>query len=207
MISNAYFERFDTAKYRSRNPLQRALIRRFGSAVKDFFVTADPRRSVLEVGVGEGFLSGYLLECFPDRSFIGVDRNEADVRRLRTKFPGIEAQVGSAYDLATWRERGNIDLVLCCEVLEHLEQPELALREILSLGPKYVIASVPHEPFFMASNLLRGKNIRRLGNDEEHINHWGRRSFHELLSKHFEVVQMTTTFPWIVALLRPRAIA
>jgi SAM-dependent methyltransferase len=206
VITNAHFERFDTAKYRSRNPIQRALIRRFALAVREYFVEADPRRSVLEVGVGEGFLSGYLLECFPDRSFIGVDVNEPDIRRLRAKFPGIEAQVGSAYDLSAWRTRRDIDLVLCCEVLEHLEQPELALQEILSVGPKYVIASVPHEPFFMASNLLRGKNVRRLGNDEEHINHWGRRSFRDLLSKQFEVVRMTTTFPWIVALLRPRVL-
>ena len=40
-----------------------------------------------------------------------------------------------------------------------------------------VVVSVPREPVFCALNLARGKNVTRLGNDPEHINHWGRRGF------------------------------
>ncbi|MBX4421787.1 methyltransferase domain-containing protein, partial [Mycobacterium tuberculosis] len=44
------------------------------------------------------------------------------------------------------------DLVVCCEVLEHLEQPEVALRNIATLGARHVICSVPREPVWSAMN-------------------------------------------------------
>jgi 2-polyprenyl-3-methyl-5-hydroxy-6-metoxy-1,4-benzoquinol methylase len=204
VIPDSHFERFETKKYRSKNPLQRALIKRFGRALTDLFDAAAPAKTVFEIGVGEGFLSGYLSGRYPEKSFAGIDLNPEDVRRLKSKFPAIDAHVGSAYDLSAWRKPEGYDLVICAEVLEHLDRPEDAIREILALSPKRVILSVPHEPFFMLSNLLRGKNITRLGNDIEHINHWGRRSFRALLERHFEVKELTTSYPWILSLLAPR---
>ena len=74
---------------------------------------------------------------------------------------------------------------------------------MLSKKPRRVILSVPHEPFFMLSNLARGKNVTRLGNDVEHINHWGRRSFRQLVETRFSVQRQTSSYPWILALATP----
>lgn len=202
MIPDAYFTRFSTKKYRSENPVQRALIRRFVAALHELFIEACPVRSVLEVGVGEGFISGYLSEKFPEIRFTGVDVAPADIERLREKFPRVEAHVGSAYDLSGLP--GGYDLVICAEVLEHLDTPERALDEMRRLGPKRLLLSVPHEPFFMLSNLARGKNVRAFGNDPEHINHWGTRSFRSLLETRLHVDRLTTSYPWILALTTPR---
>ena len=60
---------------------------------------------------------------------------------------------------------GPYDRVICCEVLEHLDDPGRALDQIVAQRPRRVILSVPHEPFFMLSNLARGKNVTRLGNE------------------------------------------
>jgi 2-polyprenyl-3-methyl-5-hydroxy-6-metoxy-1,4-benzoquinol methylase len=203
VISNAYFDRFETPKYRNDNPLQRILIRRFVERLHSLFISACPLESVLEVGVGEGFLSGYLSEKFPDKRFTGVDIEAGDLDKLRAKFDGIETHQGSVYDLAFLRDR-RFDLVICAEVLEHLERPEDALDQILALSPKRVIFSVPHEPWFMLSNLVRGKNVSRWGNDIEHLNHWGTGSFRKLLEPRFEIHQMTASYPWLLALLEPR---
>lgn len=202
MIGDEYFSRFQTKKYRSENPVQRALIRRFVSTLHDLFIEAGPVTSVLEVGVGEGFISGYLSEKFPAISFSGVDLAEQDVTNLRAKFPRVDARVGSAYDLSGLP--GGYDLVICAEVLEHLDTPERALDEMLKHKPRRLLLSVPHEPFFMLSNLLRGKNVSRLGNDPEHVNHWGRASFRQLLSDRLDVLRLTTSYPWILALAAPR---
>jgi 2-polyprenyl-3-methyl-5-hydroxy-6-metoxy-1,4-benzoquinol methylase len=208
VIPDAYFSRFSTKKYRSENPVQRALIRRFVSTLHDLFIEAGPVSSVLEVGVGEGFLSGYLSEKFPAIRFTGVDLAAADVEKLREKFPRVEAHVGSAYDLASilpaGREANGYDLVMCCEVMEHLDDPTRALDAMLSLRPKRLLLSVPHEPFFMLSNLARGKNVTRFGNDPEHVNHWGRGSFRALLDTRLDVLRLTTSYPWLLALTAPR---
>jgi len=203
LIPDAYFERFETAKYRNENPIQRLLIRRFVAALHDLFIEANPVEAVLEIGVGEGFLSGYLSEKFPEKRFTGIDLRESDLRRVGQLFPRIRTLAASAYDLgALAGER--FDLVLCAEVLEHLDGPERALDQILSLGPRRVLLSVPNEPFFMLSNLLRGKNVTRLGNDVEHVNHWSPRSFRRLLEARLSVLRLTTSYPWILALAAPR---
>ena len=203
MIPDGYFDRFETKKYRGKNPVQRALIRRFVASVHDLFLEASPVLSVLEIGVGEGFLSGYLSEKFPEKRFTGLDLAESDVALCRAKFPRIDARVASAYDLG-FLEPGAHDLVMCCEVLEHLREPERALGEMARLRPKRLLLSVPHEPFFRLSNLARGKNVSRFGNDEDHVNHWGVGSFRKLVETRFRVLRTTTSYPWVLALAEPR---
>ena len=206
MIPDAYFDRFATPKYQSKNPVQRALIRRFVAALHDLFIEANPVASVLEVGVGEGFLSGYLSEKFPEKRFTGVDLRAEDLARVNALFPRIATFEGSAYDLSRIAPgaEGGFDLVMCAEVLEHLDEPERALDEILRLRPRRVLLSVPHEPLFMLSNLLRGKNVSRFGNDIEHVNHWGPSAFRRLLETRLTVLRLTTSYPWILALAAPR---
>ncbi|MFO0611385.1 MAG: class I SAM-dependent methyltransferase [Polyangiaceae bacterium] len=202
MLPDSYFERFATPKYRNKNPIQRALIRRFVSALHSAFVGAGPVKRVVEVGVGEGFLSGWLSERFPDVSFTGIDMSAADIAKLREKFPRIDAHVGRVEDLGALERP--FDLVMCCEVLEHVDDPDAALQSLLSLQPKRLLLSVPHEPFFMLSNLARLKNVTRLGNDPEHLHHWGARSFRRFLEKRLDVEHVELPYPWILTLSRPR---
>jgi len=202
VIPDEYFARFDTKKYRNENPVQRALIRRFVRTLHELFIEAGPVASVLEVGMGEGFISGYLSEKFPAIRFTGVDLSADDVARAQQKFPRIEGHAGSAYELGALP--GGYDLVICAEVMEHLDAPARALDEMLRHAPRRLLLSVPHEPFFMLSNLARGKNVARLGNDPEHVNHWGRASFRRLLETRLDVLRLTTSYPWILALCAPR---
>jgi 2-polyprenyl-3-methyl-5-hydroxy-6-metoxy-1,4-benzoquinol methylase len=210
VITDAYFDRFETKKYRSKSRLKRHLIKRFAAAVHDLFIEANPVERVLEIGVGEGFLSGYLSEKFPEKHFTGVDLSERDIERLKRLFPRIDARVGSVYDLGELARGAGpgapapFDLVICAEVLEHLDAPDRALAEIQRLAPRRAILSVPYEPFFMLSNLLAGNNVLRLGNDVEHINHWNPTSFQRLLSPRFEILRTTTSYPWVLCLAAPR---
>jgi len=202
VIPDGYFSRFETRKYRNENPVQRALIRRFVAALHELFIEAGPVASVLEVGLGEGFISGYLSEQLPALRFTGVELDAADAARARRHFPRIEVHQGSAYELGTLP--GGYDLIICAEVLEHLDDPARALDQMARLGPRRLLLSVPHEPFFMLSNLARLKNVARLGNDPEHVNHWSPRSFRRLLAPRCDVLRVTTSYPWILALAAPR---
>jgi 2-polyprenyl-3-methyl-5-hydroxy-6-metoxy-1,4-benzoquinol methylase len=202
MIPDSYIDRFATKKYRSKNRIKRRLIRNFIDELHSLFVAANPAQRVLEVGVGEGFISGYLSERFPEKEFVGVDINAEDIAKLREKFPKIEAHTGNIYNLSFLE--GEFDIVICAEVLEHLDEPQRGLEQIAKLNPKRCIFTVPHEPWFMLSNLAIGKNISRFGNDPEHINHFRQRSLRRLLSKQFEVLEQSQSYPWLLALTRPR---
>lgn len=92
----------------------------------------------------------------------------------------------------------------CAEVLEHLEEPARALDAIAALRPRRAVLTVPHEPYFRLSNLASGANVTRWGNDPEHVQHFGPRSFRALLSTRFDVLTLDTSYPWILALATPR---
>lgn len=202
MIPDAYFDRFETKKYRSKNPVKRALIRRFVARVDELLRRAGAVESVLEIGVGEGFLSGFLASRHPGVKFSGVDLSSRDLELLKRKFPAIETYCANIYDLGAVPAK--FDLVICAEVLEHLDEPKRALAQIKRLAPRRVILTVPHEPWFMLSNLLAGKNVTRFGNDIEHVNHFTVRSFRRLLEDDFRLEELTTSYPWILALGTPR---
>jgi hypothetical protein len=58
---------------------------------------------------------------------------------------------------------------------------------------------VPWEPWFKLGNLARGKNVRRLGNDPEHIGAFGPGSLARLLHRSFEQVTIHRRLPWLLA--------
>jgi SAM-dependent methyltransferase len=97
----------------------------------------------------------------------------------------------------------SFDAVLCLEVLEHLEDPAAAVRELLRVARKAVVLSVPYEPYFRVGNLLRGKYLSELGNHPEHIQHWNMGRFRSFLEPARCEIRMVEAFPWIIACCRP----
>jgi 2-polyprenyl-3-methyl-5-hydroxy-6-metoxy-1,4-benzoquinol methylase len=109
----------------------------------------------------------------------------------------------SIYDLAQVVDAA--DLIVCCEVLEHLERPEEGLRALQRVVDRYLIVSVPREPIWRMLNLARGKYIADFGNTPGHIQHWSKHDFVALVSKYFEVVEVKSPLPWTMVLCRSRA--
>jgi SAM-dependent methyltransferase len=186
-------------KHMSRNPVQRFLINNFFSElitlVKKLRVD-----SILDAGCGEGFtLNRLLTNGVKVKKIEGVEYSEEVIGLSKILFPDLKIKNGSLYKLPY--KNNSFDLVICTEVLEHLGAPTKALREILRVSKKYVILSVPNEPFFRISNFLRGKNLSRFGNDQEHINHWGYWSFTKFLKENCVKIQIIKLpFPWLLIL-------
>lgn len=194
-------------KHESRNPIQRALIARFKREAAALVRRAAPR-TILDLGCGEGFMIEALLQAGIDAEFTGIDLSESAIADARARL-GARAnlQVMDARTLA--RDGRSFDLVMMLEVLEHIPNPEQMLpilRALLGDSPagRHVLLSVPREPFFCALNFMRGKNLTRLGNDPEHINHWGRAGFHRFVAREFAPLASPGVFPWTMVLARPR---
>ena len=185
-------------KHTSANPLQRWLIDRFHREVLGA-VLASGASSALEVGCGEGFVLRYLRDRVGYIQLEGVDLDPSAVAAARRLVPGLPVQVGDVYRLPY--PDGAFDLVLCLEVLEHLEDPRAALGEIRRVTRRLALLSVPHEPWFRLANLLRGKNLRAWGDDPEHRQHWGRAGFADLAAEAFTPRRLSTSFPWLIALV------
>jgi 2-polyprenyl-3-methyl-5-hydroxy-6-metoxy-1,4-benzoquinol methylase len=188
-------------KYNTTNPIARALMKGFFGAFHSLVDQADPKTS-FEVGCGEGYLSADLLARGVDARGCDLEAeavDEANALASRAGF-GERFAARSVYDIAP----GEIsaDLIVCCEVMEHLPDPDAALAILAGQDAREFIFSVPREPLWRAMNLARGKYISRLGNTPGHIQHWGRDGFCALVARHFDVQTVRSPLPW--TMLRAR---
>ena len=81
--------------------------------------------------------------------------------RLSRRRGGAPRPPGSRSPTARRRSRRSspqydaAELVVCCEVLEHLPDPEAALATLAGLARPWLLVSVPREPLWRALNLAR----------------------------------------------------
>ncbi len=185
-------------KHTSKNPIQKFLINNFYSSLISL---AKPLKAetILDAGCGEGFPMDKLSKNRVGKKIEGVEYSKDSLSFGKKLFPNLTFREGSVYELPY--KNNSFDLVICTEVLEHLKEPAKALKEILRVSKKYLIISVPNEPLFMISNLLRGKNLSRLGNDVGHINHWNPLSFKKYLKQNgVKTKEVRLPFPWTTIL-------
>ena len=194
--SGQYSRRGKLRKYESRNPLQRLLIWHFHRRVGELVEAAQPR-SILDVGCGEGFTIDRLLRADGQLPIQGLDYDWPALRQAKDKHPEVFFQMGDIRRLPY--ASASFDLVLCLEALEHLAESVPAVEELRRVAAQECLISVPNEPFFMLSNLLRGKNVRAWGNDPEHLHLWTAGQFRHLLERYFEVEKVLYPFPWLLA--------
>ena len=160
---------------------------------------------VLELGSGEGFSTERLKRLLPaDVDFHASDVDENLVRATASRNPSVPVDVESVY--AIRRPDDSVDLVLLLEVLEHLEDPAAALREIRRVTKPggFLVMGVPREPLWRVLNMLRGKYLRALGNTPGHLNHWSRRGVTQFVESHYgPVLSVQPTAPWTLLRATP----
>lgn len=185
-------------KHTSKNPLQKILINNFFSNLISL-IKPLKIESILDAGCGEGFTMNKLKENGIGKRIEGIEYANEAIALSKKLYPNLVIKQASIYDLPY--KDSSFDLVICTEVLEHLDEPEKAVREMLRVTKKYLILSVPNEPFFLLSNFLRGKNLRRFGNDIGHINHWNPFSLKMYLEDQgLKIEKVKLPFPWIIIL-------
>jgi 2-polyprenyl-3-methyl-5-hydroxy-6-metoxy-1,4-benzoquinol methylase len=189
-------------KHESRNPVKQALIQAFHGKAVELIRRAQPT-TILELGCGEGFVLGALAEAGIEAELTGVELSERAVRIARERL-GDRATIEHRDARELIEDGRSFDMVMMLEVLEHIPNPAQMLPILERLSTGWLLLSVPWEPMFMASNFVTGKNIRRFGNDPDHVNHWGRRGFQKFISTHFDVIEMPIVFPWTMVLARTR---
>jgi 2-polyprenyl-3-methyl-5-hydroxy-6-metoxy-1,4-benzoquinol methylase len=188
-------------KYGSSNPLVRRLMSGFERTLEELFTLAAPR-AVLDVGCGEGVLVQRWAQALPEGRVVGIDLEEKSIQAGWSAHaaPNLEYRVMEAANLPF--AENEFDLASAIEVLEHVPDPEHTLAEMARCAERHLLVSVPREPLWRMLNMARGAYWPALGNTPGHLNHWSRRSFVGLLSRHGEVVQVRSPFPWTMLLVR-----
>lgn len=198
-VAGNYFD-----KYHSRNPIHRALVGGFLRRARELLARARPY-TILEVGCGNGDLAGRLLDLAavrtpPGPSYLGTDVSAEQIAFARARYPGAEFLRASVYALPFADRR--FDVVIACEVFEHLEDPPAALREVERVCGGHLLLSVPWEPWWRVLNVLRGKYLGAWGNTPGHVQHFSRGGIRRLVASRFEIVAERRPLPWTMLLAR-----
>ncbi|MCA9213524.1 MAG: class I SAM-dependent methyltransferase [Planctomycetales bacterium] len=196
-VAGNYFD-----KYRSGNPIHQKLMRGFLNNAFALVQCVRPNE-VLEVGCGPGDLASNLFRQSDIESktlaYIGTDVSPQEIEKAKKNYPYFEFQEASIYELPF--DDNRFDLVLACEVLEHLETPQIAVSEIARVTNRYAIVSVPWEPTWRALNMLRGKYLTRFGNTPGHLQNFSRSAIRRLLRTRFKIIAERRPLPWSMFLV------
>lgn len=188
-------------KYHSKNPIA-------GKLMKGYFMALDSLldqikqnvKCALEAGCGEGEVSMHVYEYFDGKLDLeAFDISEKVIEEASTRKNSIRFSTGNIYE----ENRGIHDLVLCCEVLEHMERPEDVISRLLEQTDKYLIVSVPHEPIWRILNMCRGKYLKDFGNTPGHVQHWTSTKFKKLFeNRDCRIISVRKPLPWTMLLIK-----
>lgn len=108
-----------------------------GARKADYLSYPSRLLSIIDIGCGDGRITNRLLPQY--KHVVGLEQSSRALRYVRT-----EKILGSVEHLP-FSDR-SFDLVLCCEVLEHLpfKVYPRALEEIQRVAQKYIVVTVPN---------------------------------------------------------------
>ncbi|BCS90018.1 hypothetical protein PSDVSF_32600 [Pseudodesulfovibrio sediminis] len=192
-----------TEKRGVSNPVSRYLVRQFDARIARIMTDLAPS-TIMEVGCGEGEMIKLALDNTA-ATIVGADISDAVLATARKNVSSkrVRLEKMSIYDIPIDQEF-KAELVVCCEVLEHLEDPRAGLEKLHALTESHCLLSVPREPVWRALNMVRLAYLRDWGNTPGHLQHWSRRAFVNFVSELFEVTEVHTPLPWTIALCRKK---
>lgn len=189
-------------KYELKNPIAQYLLRKFDDTIADFSAYVSPS-SILEVGCGEGHVTKLLLE-HTSAKILATDLSESVLSETESRIGSdrvsyMVSDVELLEPLAT-----SPQMVVCCEVLEHLNNPERGLKALVAQRAEWYLLSVPREPIWRILNTARGAYVKDFGNSPGHIQHWSKRGFIHFLNKGgLKCEKVRTPLPWTMVLCKP----
>jgi len=191
MIYGNYYD-----KYGSNNKIESFIVSNYFKKLQILLKDLD-YKTILDIGCAEGFVTNEISgikEC----DITGIDLSARDISEAKKQYPYLRFIEGDIYKLPF--NSKSFDMVIALEVLEHLENPEIALEEIQRVAKKWILFSVPIEPLWRILNILRGKYMKRMGNTPGHLNHWLPGDFTRFIKYYFVVDKYIKSFPWILVL-------
>ena len=107
--------------------------------------------AVCDIGCGNGFVLEGISELNKDYILTGIELSEAVLKKAKKRVPN---STFIKLDIEKESLNQKFDLVICSQVLEHIQNDILALRNIYNMTNKYFVLTVPTGRFDSTSRLM-----------------------------------------------------
>jgi len=130
----------EEGNFSSQSPMTKDKIRIIAKLITDKYKT------ILDVGIGQGFLEEILIARKANYSIKGIDISTHAIRRARKLFRG-KFIVGNVLNLDKYYAKETVDLAISLEVLEHINPSQLfklykMIHGILKANGRFIL-SIP----------------------------------------------------------------
>ncbi|MFN2508583.1 MAG: methyltransferase domain-containing protein [Chthoniobacterales bacterium] len=138
-------------------------------AIDKFLTEIPPPESILEIGPGLGDLSAHLVERFPSARLVLSEISSEAARILEERFKN-QARISISQADILFGDRGTeqFDLVIACEVFEHIEDDCTGLRSVAALlrdGGHFIFSAPCHMRKWQSADVFAG-HFRRYEREE-----------------------------------------
>jgi 2-polyprenyl-3-methyl-5-hydroxy-6-metoxy-1,4-benzoquinol methylase len=148
---------------------------------------------IVDLGCGEGITLERLTNMIPSRDIVGIDylQDNVDIC-IKHSLP---ARQGNIYDLDM--DARSVDAVILMEVIEHLEDPKKAIRELQRiLKPEgKLIVVFPNDLIFKIARILTLK-FQEAAYDPGHVKQWRHHELIKVLNHNGFSVQTNKSIPF-----------
>jgi ubiquinone/menaquinone biosynthesis C-methylase UbiE len=128
-------------------------------ALRAFIATGLVFDSVLEIGCGKGLYAYLLHKSRPDCEYVGCDVDRATLKRAfrsrSASYVMCDVRMLPVKDAA-------VDMVLCSEVLEHLDSPYELLSSVTNTSRKGVLVTFPVEHLGKRINVNHPEHVQNI---------------------------------------------
>lgn len=150
--------------------------------------------SIADVGGCFGYCINKLSSLYKNKNNLNI--KDETVYELGQEYlvrgPGIFPQINFLH--ASKMGNKKYDLVLLCDVLEHVVDYEEFLSQIKKITNSYVLVWSPLELTAFRRILIRLKLLPKIKwgpeHPEKHVNFWGEKEVLDILKNHFEILKV-----------------
>ncbi len=142
-------------------------------------------KKLLEVGCGMGYFSAKAYEL--GANVTGVDIGDRLIKKSKKRVPKGKFQVATASDLPF--DNNSFDIVICTEVLEHIDNQDKAINELIRVLAKKgkLVITTPNKIYKPLFDILGFLKIRPYKGNEKWYFTWELKRL--LLSKKVSIVK------------------
>lgn len=144
---------------------------------------AIPRKpcALLEVGCGSGRILASIAQKRPKASLFGVDTSKQQILDAQRTHKSINFRVANGERLPF--KDGSFDIVFFSDVLEHVDHPDIFLREAVRVikpgGTLHFFCPAEGQGIYRLSHLLCGVHIKQITGD--HIQQFTRKELKDMV--------------------------
>ncbi len=155
-------------------------------------------QSVLDAGCGEGVVYRAMKKRGYDGEWTGLDLSEDAIAFAQNRNPEATWLADSITNMLLPSK--SFDVAFSSQVLEHLTEPDKALRELERCAKQWLLISVPYEPVFKWLTWV--SMTFKIGGDPEHVNHWRPNDFKNFVSQIGKLHHWQRTTIYQIALVK-----